>query len=417
MGDTYKSLPRTYTFAPSNASLTGFASNVTGATWTLTATAAPDGLAHQVSIRNDSANDKSLIGITLVGTDANGSAQTEVVTGPVGSATVESAGYYKTLTSVTPASTWGADTADIGYVDEFVSQTINVNCLAEDSLTLVVDIGGTINFTVEQTFDRFDVEGSTVVWHTITDAGSQTADGIWNTTGGATAVRFVVNSYSNGATVRLNANATFWGGGAASGGGTSDVNLIEVGGAAIALGQTTMAASIPVTLASNQTGLAVTIADGADVAEGAVADAAATAGGTGTVSAKLRRISTQLPAAVGQTTMSASLPVTLASNQTAIPVTPTPAVFSTGTLSAVASSATAVTVLAANAARRSASVYYAGAAILYLSLGAGTPTSTSYTVQMGQGLYTYFEAPIGFTGIIQGIWSSAVGSANVTEGT
>lgn len=38
-------------------------------------------------------------------------------------------------------------------------------------------------------------------------------------------------------------------------------------------------------------GSAVTIADGADVTEGAIADAAATAGSTGTVSAKLRTIS------------------------------------------------------------------------------------------------------------------------------
>jgi hypothetical protein len=41
-------------------------------------------------------------------------------------------------------------------------------------------------------------------------------------------------------------------------------------------------------------GGAVTIADGADVAEGAVADAAATQGGTGTVSAKLRLMTSQL---------------------------------------------------------------------------------------------------------------------------
>lgn len=41
-------------------------------------------------------------------------------------------------------------------------------------------------------------------------------------------------------------------------------------------------------------GGAVTIADGADVAEGAVADAAATAGSTGTLSAKLRLMTTQL---------------------------------------------------------------------------------------------------------------------------
>lgn len=41
-------------------------------------------------------------------------------------------------------------------------------------------------------------------------------------------------------------------------------------------------------------GGAVTIADGADVAEGATTDAAATAGGTGSVSAKLRLMTTQL---------------------------------------------------------------------------------------------------------------------------
>lgn len=39
-----------------------------------------------------------------------------------------------------------------------------------------------------------------------------------------------------------------------------------------------------------------TIADGGDVCEGAVADAAATAGGTGTISAKLRAVSASLGA-------------------------------------------------------------------------------------------------------------------------
>lgn len=41
-------------------------------------------------------------------------------------------------------------------------------------------------------------------------------------------------------------------------------------------------------------GGAVTIADGADVTEGAIADAASTAGGVGTISAKLRLMTTQL---------------------------------------------------------------------------------------------------------------------------
>jgi hypothetical protein len=41
------------------------------------------------------------------------------------------------------------------------------------------------------------------------------------------------------------------------GGGASNVNLIEVGGAAIALGQTTMANSIPVKIASNQSPISI----------------------------------------------------------------------------------------------------------------------------------------------------------------
>jgi hypothetical protein len=65
---------------------------------------------------------------------------------------------------------------------------------------------------------------------------------------------------------------------------------------------------------------ALAIADGADVTQGAIADAAATAGGTGTISAKLRRISTQLGAALGQTTSAASMPVVIASDQSLIPV-------------------------------------------------------------------------------------------------
>ena len=80
------------------------------------------------------------------------------------------------------------------------------------------------------------------------------------------------------------------------GGGGVETDIVAVGGNAVTT-------SVP-----------VGIADGADIALGAVADAAATAGGSGTVSAKLRRISTQLPAALGQTTASASLPVVMASD-------------------------------------------------------------------------------------------------------
>ncbi len=66
-----------------------------------------------------------------------------------------------------------------------------------------------------------------------------------------------------------------------------------------------------------------TVADGADVTEGAIADAVVAAGASGTVSAKLRRLTTdlsallaKLPAALGITTAAGSLSIAPASNAT-----------------------------------------------------------------------------------------------------
>jgi hypothetical protein len=199
-------MPRAYDLDPANANLTGFASNVSGASWPLTATSSGDGLAHQVSIRNDSANDKAAINITLVGTDQNGAPLTETIAGPGVSATVESTGYFLTLTSVTPASTWGADTADIGWVDEFSTPWINLDWAGGGIYQVRVDVSGTINFTLEQTFDPDYWRTGVATWSAL--ASSQTNDGIWQTVGGATALRLVVNSYTDTAEIQMNVNAS-----------------------------------------------------------------------------------------------------------------------------------------------------------------------------------------------------------------
>jgi hypothetical protein len=85
----------------------------------------------------------------------------------------------------------------------------------------------------------------------------------------------------------------------------------------------------------------------------------------------------------------------------------------TGTQANVASSASAVTILAANTARKGATIYNDSTAILYLILSTTTPTSTVYTIQMAS--QSYYEVPFGYTGIIQGIWASANGAARVTQ--
>lgn len=69
-------------------------------------------------------------------------------------------------------------------------------------------------------------------------------------------------------------------------------------------------------------GSAVSIADGADVAEGLTTDAAVITDATGTLSGKLRGLVKwafeRMPASLGQKTMAASLPVVIASDQSGI---------------------------------------------------------------------------------------------------
>lgn len=200
--------PKEFDINPANVSLTGFASNVTGATFTLTANDSGDGLAHRVSIRNDAVTDHSGKTVTLVGTDADGKALTEVVTGPAGSATVESAGYFLTLTSATPSATIGADTFDIGWVDEVSTQTIPLDWRSESAAAINVDVTGTIDFTVQQTFDNVQVPAQSAIqnaqWINITALAAKTADTTSTASVGATAIRLIVNSYTDTAEIQMN---------------------------------------------------------------------------------------------------------------------------------------------------------------------------------------------------------------------
>lgn len=194
---------------PANVSLTGFASNVTGASFTLTANSSGDGLAHQVSIRNDSATDHSGKTVTLVGTDPDGYALTEVVTAPGVSATVESAGYFLTLTSATPSATIGGDTFDIGWVDEVATKTVMINRHADTGALVQYDVTGTISVTAQVTTSRIrDIYAGqpSLAWIATTSTGlvAATADAISFIEAGVYAARFLINSYTDTAEVQIN---------------------------------------------------------------------------------------------------------------------------------------------------------------------------------------------------------------------
>lgn len=86
----------------------------------------------------------------------------------------------------------------------------------------------------------------------------------------------------------------------------------------------------------------------------------------------------------------------------------------TATISRVAASATSVTLLAANENRRRVILYNESTADLYVKFGA-TASATSYTTKLGPG--DTYESPTDwvYTGVIDGIWSAATGTAQITE--
>jgi hypothetical protein len=86
----------------------------------------------------------------------------------------------------------------------------------------------------------------------------------------------------------------------------------------------------------------------------------------------------------------------------------------TGTPANVAASATSVTVLAANAARKGALIVNDSSAALYLLFAASAASTTSYSVKLNPGETLVLEQG-DYAGEIRGIWTVAAGNARVTE--
>jgi hypothetical protein len=83
------------------------------------------------------------------------------------------------------------------------------------------------------------------------------------------------------------------------------------------------------------------------------------------------------------------------------------------TLTNVASSATSVQIAPVNGRRKGITVYNDSTSSLYLKLGTGAASTTSFTVLMATN--TYYEVPYLYGGVINGIWAAANGFARVTE--
>lgn len=182
-----------------------FAAGVTGASWALTNTSTTDGLAHQVSITNNTATDHSAKTVTISGTDDNGQAISETgINLPGSNLTVKTTLFFKTIeTPLVPSATIGADTMDIGISAEFASVAYPSGTYY-GNLNIGIEITDTVNYGIDHTFSDVQVEPSTD-WNWLNNANDNITDSttIDFVTIRPKAIRFRANSYDTGAIINL----------------------------------------------------------------------------------------------------------------------------------------------------------------------------------------------------------------------
>lgn len=119
------------------------------------------------------------------------------------------------------------------------------------------------------------------------------------------------------------------------------------------------------------------------------------------------------PTSLGQKTMANSLAVVVASDQSTLPISNAKNFSSVATLTNVASSASSVQLVAANAARKGLLIYNDGTALLRIKFGT-TASATSFSIPIATATLYTMDFPF-FDGRIDGIWAAANGSARITE--
>jgi hypothetical protein len=163
----------------------------------------PDGLAHRISL--ESTGNISAVTFTVAGFQDSQRhiALSEDITGP-NSATVESSGYFAIITSITVDGAVGTNTEG-GFVDEFISQGVPLNNYGS-RMGLNVIVSGTINYSLQQTFDDIQSLTDTINYinHDDSSVVSSTTSQNANYDKPPIATRLVVNSYSSGAAIEFN---------------------------------------------------------------------------------------------------------------------------------------------------------------------------------------------------------------------
>jgi hypothetical protein len=121
--------------------------------------------------------------------------------------------------------------------------------------------------------------------------------------------------------------------------------------------------------------------------------------------------------------MANSVPIVIASDQSAVPVSGTltsnPSRPATATQTSVNAAVADTQLLASNANRLGAVIANnSSSSVLYVLLGSGAASATNYNyvlMPVTNGVPGVVEIPFGFTGQIRGFWNVASGTALISE--
>ncbi len=218
-------------------------------------------------------------------------------------------------------------------------------------------------------------------------------------------------------------------------------NITQVGGSAITLGQKTMANSVPVVLASDEStvtisGTVTANQGGAPWAENVTQFGGTNIStGTGASGAGIPRVTISNDSSLaanqsvnvnqvggaalteGQKVMASSVPVVIASDQSAIPVTGnfSPAAPTTGAVTVTSVGGVAVQIAASNSSRKQFYIYNnLGKTLTVAFFTSPAMSVTLFSIQIAAN--SYYESPIGcYQGVISALRGSGTGDVLVTE--
>lgn len=196
--------PYSKTYTPADVDDDGIAQNQTpGAAGALTLNGAlGTTLDYARILVITTASNESAKTLTFLGTDANGSVITEVVTGP-NATTANTTKAYKTVTSITVSAAFTGN-VKVGTTSAVYGAAYQTNNRQPDfQLGFGCDISGTINYTIQHAFEAIQTSGTaSLSWFPHSAAASKTADYSDSYLFPITATRVVINSYSSGATLK-----------------------------------------------------------------------------------------------------------------------------------------------------------------------------------------------------------------------